>query len=77
MEVWLMEAVVQRWGRDFGVRIPSAVAREMSLKTGYKVFIATMMQERKYNLESLLSGISKNNIHKEISFGKEKSREQW
>jgi antitoxin component of MazEF toxin-antitoxin module len=72
-----MEAVVQRWGRDFGVRIPSAMAREMSLKTGYKVFIAPMMQERKYSLESLLSGINKNNIHKEISFGKEKIREQW
>ena len=30
-----------------------------------------------YKLESLLSGINKNNIHKEISFGKSKGNDKY
>jgi len=40
-----MEAVVQKWGCDFGVRIPIATARKMSLKTGYKVYIVPLKQK--------------------------------
>ncbi len=72
-----MEAVIQKWGNDFGVRIPSGIAQKMSLRTGYRVFIVPMEQKPTYKLESLLSGINKNNIHSEISFGKSKGKEQW
>jgi len=40
-----MEAVVQKWGGDFGIRIPIATARKMSLKTGYKVYIVPLEQK--------------------------------
>jgi antitoxin MazE len=72
-----VEAVIRKWGNDFGVRIPSEIAQKMSLKTGYKVYIVPLEQKSTYNLETLLSNVKKNNIHKEISFGKPKGREQW
>ena len=72
-----MEAVIQRWGTDFGIRIPVGTAKKMSLKTGYRVFIVPLEQKPAYELESLLSGVSKSNLHKEISFGKSKGKEQW
>ncbi|MDR1829803.1 MAG: hypothetical protein LBQ76_03435 [Candidatus Fibromonas sp.] len=72
-----MEAVIQKWGNDFGVKIPSGMAQKMSLKTGYRVFIVPLEQKPKYELKSLLSNINKNNIHNEISFGKSKGKEQW
>jgi antitoxin component of MazEF toxin-antitoxin module len=72
-----MEAVIQKWGSGFGIRIPSGIAQKMSLKTGYRVFIVPLEQKPTYELESLLSSINKSNIHKEISFGKPKGKEQW
>ena len=72
-----MEAVIQKWDNDFGIRIPSRMAQKMSLKTGYRVFIVPLEQKPNYELETLLSGINKNNIHNEISFGKPKGKEQW
>jgi len=72
-----MEAVIQKWDNDFGIRIPSVMARKMSLKTGYRVFIVPLEQKPTYELGSLLSGVNKNNIHNEISFGKLKGKEQW
>jgi antitoxin MazE len=72
-----MEAVIRKWGNDFGIRIPSGVARKMSLKTGYKVHIVPMEQKPAYELETLLAGIKKSNSHKEVSFGKPQGKEQW
>ena len=72
-----VEAVIQRWGTDFGIRIPVGAAKKMSLKTGYRVFIVPLEQKPAYELESLLSGINKSNLHKEVSFGKAKGKEQW
>ena len=42
-----MEAVIQRWGNDFGIRIPVGAAKKMSLKTGYRVFIVPLEQKSK------------------------------
>jgi antitoxin MazE len=76
-----MEAVVRKWGNDFGVRIPTGMAQKMSLKTGYKVYIVPVEQanqkNNEYTLESLLAGVTKDNIHKEISFGKPVGKEIW
>jgi antitoxin component of MazEF toxin-antitoxin module len=72
-----VEAVIRKFGNDFMVRIPSGVAQKMSLKTGYKVYIVPLEQKSAYELETLLSGIKKSNIHKEIFFGKPKGKEQW
>ena len=63
-----MEAVIQKWDNDFGIRIPSGIARKMSLKTGYRVYVVPLEQKPTYELESLLSGVNKNNIHNEIIF---------
>jgi antitoxin component of MazEF toxin-antitoxin module len=73
----VMEAVIQRWGSDFGVRIPMGIAQKLSLKTGYKVFIVPMESKPTYELETLLASVNKSNLHKEISFGKTKGKEQW
>jgi antitoxin MazE len=72
-----MEAVIQRWGNDFGIRIPVGAARKMSLKTGYKVFIVPLEQKPAYKLEDLLSQVTEDNIHEEISFGKAVGNEEW
>ena len=44
-----MEAVIQKWGSDFGIRIPSGIAKKMSLKTGYRVFIVPLENQRVKN----------------------------
>jgi len=72
-----MEAVVRKWGNGFGIKIPSGIAQRMSLKTGYKVYVVPLEQKPSCNLESLVAGINKNNIHEEISFGKPVGKEIW
>jgi len=78
-----MDITVQKWGNSLAVRIPSAFAINANIKKGTKVkmslsegkIILTPGQEREYTLEELLSGVTPENIHREISTGEAKGKE--
>jgi len=78
-----MEAVVQKWGNSLGIRIPSLIARELSLKNGSVVDINENGKEinikplHKMNLSEMLSAVNENNIHDEVDWGKPVGKEIW
>ena len=78
-----MEAKIQKWGNSLGVRIPAAIAKELSLKNGSPVEIEVEMNrivirpKEGYDLDSLLRGITENNIHAEFGFGASEGKEAW
>ncbi len=80
-----MDITVQKWGNSLAVRIPRAFAVNANIKKGAKVnmslsegkIILTPLQEREYTLEELLSGVTQENIHREISTGEARGEEIW
>jgi antitoxin MazE len=80
-----MTTKIQQWGNSLALRIPKAFAVEANLQKGAVVdvseeggkIILTPIKKRKFTLESLLSEVSKNNIHGEISTGKRMGKEIW
>jgi len=78
-----MEAVVRKWGNSLGIRIPSHIIRELSLKDGSYVDIndkgkvITIKPVEKPKLSEMLAGINEQNIHKEIETGGPAGKEIW
>ena len=78
-----MEAVVKKWGNSLGIRIPSLIARGMSLKDGSLVDINDKGTEIvitpivKNNLSEMLSLINDKNIHEEIKTTGPVGNEIW
>jgi antitoxin MazE len=72
-----MQIQIQKWGNSLGLRIPKSFAKEIQIDQGTIVEISledgriviTPSNKPKYKLEDLLSGINKNNIHKEVKTG--------
>ncbi len=72
---------VQKWGNSLAVRIPSAVAEQVSIKQGTEIEICIVgdgiikivpkKKIKKYSLNELLAQITPENRHQEIDFGKE------
>ena len=78
-----METVVKKWGNSLGVRIPSNIAKEVSIVEGSHVEIEDIdgqiiiKPRNNYNLKELLKGISKENRHDEIVTGDAIGNEIW
>ena len=78
-----METVVKKWGNSLGVRIPSNIAKEVSITEGSHVEIEDIdgqiiiKPRNNYNLKDLLKGISKENRHDEIDTGDVIGNETW
>jgi antitoxin MazE len=74
---------VQKWGNGLGIRIPAAVAKELNLKAGTPVEVATRNGSlvvttpaaRKYSLRELLKGWKPEHRHDLIDFGPDVGRE--
>lgn len=79
-----MKTKVQRWGNSMGVRIPKVFAQEaklqdgdmvdVRLKKGHLVIVPARLE---HTLNSLLSGITLENIHGEVATGRKRGREIW
>lgn len=72
-----MQAVVKKWGNSASVRIPAAImeAAQLSLdqtvdirEEGGRVIIERI-KVPSYDLNSLLAGITDENLHPEVDFG--------
>ena len=78
-----MEAVVKKWGNSLGIRIPSLIARELSLKDGSHVEINDRGKEiiikpiQNNRLSEMVSKINEQNIHAEIETTGPVGKEIW
>lgn len=72
-----MEAVIRKWGNSPALRLPVSVLKEAAFGLEQKVNISVKrgriviepFAKLEYNLEELLSGITAENAHAEVSFG--------
>lgn len=78
------QVTVKKWGNSPSVRLPVAVMREAKLKVDDVVnvnvdeegrIILTPVRKDEPTLESLLAGITDDNLHHEISFGEPQGKE--
>jgi antitoxin MazE len=75
---------IQKWGNSLALRIPKSVAEDSGVDTGSVVdlrvvrgkLVATPVRGT-YVLEDLLAGVSKANLHGEVSSGEAVGREVW
>jgi antitoxin MazE len=80
-----MTTKIQQWGNSLALRIPKAFAVEAKLHKGAVVdvseedgkIILTPVKKKDITLKNLLSGVTKENIHGEISTGKRVGKEIW
>jgi antitoxin MazE len=80
-----MQTRIQRWGNSLALRIPKAIAQEvrleeasvveLSLQDG-KLIVVPVVKPR-WTLEELLSKVSDENRHDELSTGPMEGKEAW
>jgi len=76
---------VQKWGNSLGLRIPRSFAVEARVESGVVVDISLerggLMVRRppikKYLLRELIQGITRGNLHGEVTSGGPLGREGW
>jgi antitoxin MazE len=79
------EAKVKKWGNSLAVRIPQRVADELGLRDDSDIEInsngATItlrpIAPGELTLESLLEGITPENVHAEFDWGPDVGAERW
>lgn len=80
-----MRTKIQKWGNSLALRIPKAFAVQSKIREdkdvnltleGNKIVIEPI-EEKKYSLKELVSGINESNLHSEIDFGKQIGEEHW
>ena len=80
-----MKLKIQKWGNSLALRIPKALAIEANVESGSTVDLSLAngelkikpVADREYTLEELLSGITTENIHDEVSTGMPQGKESW
>ena len=80
-----MLAKAQKWGNSLAVRLPKTIAEECGIEADAPVeivrednFIIIKPVRRKgFALDTLLEGVTKDNIHSEESSGKPIGKEIW
>ncbi|MDJ0719008.1 MAG: AbrB/MazE/SpoVT family DNA-binding domain-containing protein [Prochloraceae cyanobacterium] len=77
---------IGKWGNSLGVRIPKDIAEALSLAEetevklipeGDRLIIEPVKRRKKYTLEKLLEGMTEENVHGEIDWGKPQGQEWW
>jgi antitoxin MazE len=80
-----MTTTIQKWGNSLALRIPKTVAHDVPLKNGSPVNLAVrdgkiiveLVKTPKYDLDDLLKGVSKKNLHRSVETGPAVGREVW
>lgn len=76
---------VQKWGNSLGLRIPKSCAEEADIADGSRVEISVKdgdllihsVEKRKFDLNTLLKRVNKNNLHGEVDTGYPVGDEAW
>ncbi|MFA4945796.1 MAG: AbrB/MazE/SpoVT family DNA-binding domain-containing protein [Lentisphaeria bacterium] len=80
-----MTTRVQKWGHSFAVRIPCAIAQSSQLTIGAEVdvewkdgaILIVPAKGKKTSLADLLKGVTKDNLHGEVTTGSPIGSEVW
>ena len=80
-----MNATIQKWGNSLALRIPKLFALQAHLEQGILVDVSVVegkiivdaKRRRKRSLSQLLKGVTKDNLHSEVDWGKPMGREVW
>jgi len=80
-----MRIKIQKWGNSLALRIPKAFASQSKISEDEFVnltleknkIIIEPVEEKKYSLKELVSGINRSNLHREIDFGEQVGNEHW
>jgi antitoxin MazE len=79
-----MRTRIVKWGNSLGLRIPKAFAEEVAVGDGSSVDLSisrgTLVVrpvDRRLTLDSLLEGVSEENLHAEVATGRPRGRESW
>jgi antitoxin MazE len=84
-----MKVEFAKWGNSLAVRIPAALAKEVgasegkaadvSVENGALVLkpVTRQKKRRRYTLEELLKGMTKENLHPETDWGPPRGKEVW
>ncbi len=80
-----MRTRVQKWGNSLALRIPKPLADQAHISQGSLVEIKVvddvlrieLVAPEAYTLDSLLEGITEENIHEEIDTGEAQGKEVW
>ena len=77
-----MHARIQKWGNSLGLRIPIRLAKQLQLHPGSPVMIEIedgriIIQPPKYDLDTMLKGIKKQNAHHLLLEDKKQGNEEW
>ena len=80
-----MITTIQKWGNSLGLRIPKGVARGARVREGTTVMLAVSngrlivspLDTRGYELETLIAGITRKNVHAAVDSGDPVGRESW
>jgi len=84
LHLGVMNVKISKWGNSLAVRIPSNVAQSVRLREGVdleikedgKRIVLEPVQKKSYSLDSLLSKVTKKNIHQEIT-SERTGLEEW
>jgi antitoxin MazE len=78
-----------KWGNSLAVRIPAAFAKEIGASEGKRAEITVengalvirpatrRNKRRRYTLEDLVRGMTKENVHPETEWGPPRGKEVW
>jgi len=80
-----MQTRIQKWGNSLAVRIPAPFVKEAQIAYGSAVdlsvedgkIVIAPHPEPEYRLEDLLKGVTRKNVHAEVSTGQAVGREVW
>ena len=78
-----MNTQIGKWGNSLAVRIPGAYAKDLGLKEGMVLEISVradsllLRPRKRYSLDRLVSGITRQNRHAETDWGLAMGRESW
>ena len=79
-----MTAIVQRWGNSLAVRLPKAVAEQIEASEGAELEMKVVENslilkttKQRYSLSELIGGVTAENLHTEVDWGKPKGKEVW
>lgn len=78
-----MRTVVKKWGNSASVRLPAAIMQAAGLNVDDAVdvreesgrIIIEPAQRKEYDLTELVKGITRENLHDEVDFGKPVGKE--
>jgi antitoxin MazE len=79
-----MRTRIQKWGNSLAVRIPRSIAADSRLAEGAEVEMVLEGGEirlkpvlQKYDVETLVAGITPRNLHQEVDTGAPRGNEVW